>query len=336
MATATEPTTTVPANTRPRPVDQLPSLRGPRLPYHPAIEERFKIDKASWKALVEAVFPNATSTESIILALSYCRARKLDPFKRNVHIVPIWSKDQNCYVDTIWPGIGELRTTAFRTGEYAGRGQTEFGPDVTKKIGTVELTFPEWAQVTVFRMVKGLRVEFAGPRVYWQETYAETKRTDPTPNDMWRNRPRGQIDKCAEAAALRAAFPEECGGDYVPEEVQHLGVQTVDSVSVESQPVNGLEELTERLESQPATSEGATPTSDEHTSSVESPWDQYAAEIAACDVIGGLTLIYDRYFAPDVTIEWTPEQASEATKVRDERANQLRHARNAKSGGKAS
>ncbi len=215
-------TKTVAKTTEPaKDVTRTLALRGPRLPYHPAIEERFGVDKASWKALVEAIFPNATTTESVLLALSYCRARKLDPFKRNVHIVPIWSKDLGAMVDTVWPGIGELRTTAFRTGEYAGRQGTEYGPDVTQKVGVVELTFPSWAQVTVIRMIRGEKVEFCGPRAYWLETYATRSRNDKSPNEMWGTRPRGQIEKCAEAAALRAAFPEEVGGDFIPEEVQH-------------------------------------------------------------------------------------------------------------------
>lgn len=208
---------------------QTLALREPRLPYHPAIEARFGVDKASWKALVEAIFPNATTTESVILALSYCRARKLDPFKRNVHIVPIWNKDMKAMVDTIWPGIGELRTTAFRTGEYAGRGKTEFGPDITKQFGSVTITFPEWAQVTVYRMVRGVRVEFFGPQVYWIETFASNR--DGSPNSMWETRPRGQIDKCAEAAALRCAFPEECGGEFIPEEVQHIPADQVTRIA---------------------------------------------------------------------------------------------------------
>lgn len=205
----------------PRQAEQLPVLSGPRLPYHPAVEERFGIDRASWKALCESIFPTAGSPDSIVLALSYCRARKLDVFKRVVHIVPIWDSKRRCMVDTVWPGIGELRTTAFRTKEYAGRAQTELGPDVTMKLGNVQMTFPEWAQVTVYRMVQGTKVEFAGPRVYWLETYATAKRDDDTPNTMWMTRPRGQLEKCAEAAALRAAFPEEIGSDYIPEEVEH-------------------------------------------------------------------------------------------------------------------
>jgi phage recombination protein Bet len=198
----------------------LPAIGGPRLPFHPLVESRFGIDKASWKALVEAIFPNAQSTESVILALSYCRARKLDPFKRNVHIVPIWDRNQGCLVDTVWPGIGELRTTAFRTGDYAGRDDALFGEDLTQKVGNLEITFPKWCQVTVYRVVKGQRVAFSGPKVYWLETYATVKRNDDTPNEMWASRVYGQIEKCAEAAALRAAFPEEIGSDYIAEEIR--------------------------------------------------------------------------------------------------------------------
>lgn len=196
----------------------------PRLPFDPVIEERFGVDKTAWKSLVEAIFPNATTLNSVVLALSYCKARRLDPFKRCVHIVPIWNAQLGAMVDTIWPGIGELRTTAVRTGQYAGRAKTEYGPDITKEWTSTDgtktvVTFPEWAQVTVFRMVQGHRVEFAGPAVFWLETYAVTSRNNDAPNTMWRDRPRGQIDKCAEAASLRAAFPEEVGNDLISDEV---------------------------------------------------------------------------------------------------------------------
>jgi phage recombination protein Bet len=194
-------------------------ITGPRVPFHPVFESQFGIDKIKYTALVNAIFPNAQSADSIFLALSYCKARNLDVFKRNVHIVPIWDSKRKQMVDTIWPGIGELRTTAFRTGEYAGRGETEFGQDLTQTVGKVEMTFPEWARVTVSRLVKGNKVAFVGPKVYWIETYAVYSRDDESPNSMWRDRPRGQLEKCAEAAALRAAFPEEIGGDLCSDEV---------------------------------------------------------------------------------------------------------------------
>jgi phage recombination protein Bet len=211
-------------------------ITAPRLPYPEGVKERFGIDKTTWRALVEAVFPNASTVESIILALSYCRSRKLDVMKRPIQIVPIWSKAKGSLVDTIWPGIGELRTTAFRTNVYAGRDRAVFGPDIKKVVGKTEITFPEWCEVTIYRIVGGHRVAFVGPRVYWLETYATVRRDDDTPNEMWATRTYGQIEKCAEAAALRAAFPEEIG-DYIPEE---LGRASRDGVSEPSEtPKNG-------------------------------------------------------------------------------------------------
>lgn len=194
----------------------------PRLPWNDAIEEKFGdvgVTKATWKALTDAVFPNAQSVDSVILALSYCKARKLDPFKRCVHIVPMWSSVLKKMVDTVWPGIAELRTTAFRTGSYAGKDAAEFGPDETEKVGNAEITYPTWCQITIYRRLGSNICKFAGPKVWWFETYAKAKKDDWTPNTMWLKRPRGQLEKCAEAAALRAAYPEEMGNDYAAEEM---------------------------------------------------------------------------------------------------------------------
>jgi hypothetical protein len=69
------------------------------------------------------------------------------------------------------------------------------------------VTFPEWAEVTVYRITQGVRAGYTAT-VYWLETYGTIGGSD-LPNAMWEHRARGQIDKCAEAAALRMAFPEE-------------------------------------------------------------------------------------------------------------------------------
>lgn len=202
-----------------------------RLPYHSAIEERFGIDRAGWNALVGAVWPSAKTVDAIVMALSYCRARNLDPFKRPVHIVPMWSSAIGDYVETVWPGIAELRTTAFRTGNYAGCDETEFGPQLTQTFkGQVKdkgswvqreatVTFPEWTRITVYRELNGRICKFVGPKVLWIEAYATTGRGD-LPNEMWQTRPFGQPEKCAEAAALRKAFPEEIGNQLTAEEME--------------------------------------------------------------------------------------------------------------------
>jgi phage recombination protein Bet len=211
------------------------ALQGPRLPYFTQLEETLGVDKGQWKVLVETVWPNAKSAEAVMMAVRYCRERNLDPFKRPVHVVPMWNSALNRMVETVWPGISELRTTAFRTGQYAGCDETRWGPPHTqefngevdnwengRKNGTkpvsAKVSFPEWAQVTVWRMIGGQRVPFHGPKTFWLESYATIGKTD-VPNDMWQSRPAGQLEKVAEAAALRKAFPEEIGSEMTMEEM---------------------------------------------------------------------------------------------------------------------
>ena len=96
-------------------MNAIVEFQKPRLPWHPAVEERFGVDKSGWKVLVEAIFPSARSVDSVTMALGYCKARKLDPFKRPVHIVPVWDSSKDDYVETVWPAIAELPPRPFPT-----------------------------------------------------------------------------------------------------------------------------------------------------------------------------------------------------------------------------
>jgi phage recombination protein Bet len=213
----------------------------------PAGAHQRGITPESWHVMSTVLFKGA-SPEMICTLVDYCKARKLDPLKRPFHIVQVYDMDSRGYVESIWPGIGELRTTAMRTGNYAGKSEIEFGPDKTRKWGDVELTFPEWAQCKVFRIVGGHRVEFAGSKVYWLEAYASKK--GGVPNAMWAKRPRGQLAKCAEAEALRSAFPEELGHEVTADEMdgQRIGFDRAKDVT----PQRDLAaELAEQIEARP-------------------------------------------------------------------------------------
>lgn len=208
------------------------------------------LDQGKWRVLCESVFPNAKTAEAIAMAIDYCRARKLDPFKRPVNIVPMWNKSLGREVETVWPGINEVQVTASRTGKYAGMDEPKWGPDKTQTFeGTVKwkdngswkeenvkltLTFPEWCAVTVYRMVEGQRCAFTEP-VYWLEAYARRGKTE-VPNDMWAKRSRGQVLKVAKAFSLRAAFPEE--GEYVAEEMEGKEIEAGGIVIDNTEPVN--------------------------------------------------------------------------------------------------
>jgi phage recombination protein Bet len=161
--------------------------------------------------LGSSIYPGAKPA-SIKLAVGYCRAAGLDPLQKPVHLVPMRVKvpgggrDDYEWRDVVMPGIGLYRTQASRTGELAGIDEPEFGPDVAMP-GMTDRVVPQWARVTVYRMIAGQRVPFTA-REFWTENYA-TKRSDgDAPNAMWARRPYGQLAKCAEAQALRKAFPE--------------------------------------------------------------------------------------------------------------------------------
>lgn len=218
--------------------NQAVTIRGNK-GFTEAIADRYDIDEAMWDTLVSVVFPAAKTKGAILMALDYCEARDLDILKKMIHIVPMWSKRSGKMVETVWPGIAEVRATASRTSEYAGKDAVEFGPDreqqftgrkqnyKTKQWHDTEetLVYPEWARLTVYRIVKGVRCAFVGPKVRWTETYATEGRDSDVPNEMWLKRPSGQLEKCCEAASLRAAFPEEMGSMYAAEE---MAGQTID------------------------------------------------------------------------------------------------------------
>ncbi len=169
------------------------------------------IDVATWSALKNSIYPGAKD-ESVMMALDYCRARQLDPLLKPVHLVPMSVKDsRTCkseWRDVVMPGIGLYRIQADRSGDYAGAREPEFGPDVTQTLTGVEVTFPQWCKYTVYkRMPSGEIVEFSA-KEYWIENYATGGRDTTAPNAMWKKRPYGQLAKCAEAQALRKAWPE--------------------------------------------------------------------------------------------------------------------------------
>ncbi len=158
--------------------------------------------------LQNSLYPGA-KPESIKLVLGYCKAAGLDPMQKPVHIVPISVKQGDNYVmrDTVMAGIGLYRTQASRTGEYAGITEPEYGPTKQLKVGDFMLEYPEWCRVTVKRRSGGSIVEFTANE-RWLENYATAKRDSQIPNAMWKRRPFAQLAKCAEAQALRKAFPE--------------------------------------------------------------------------------------------------------------------------------
>lgn len=209
--------------------NQVATIAPARLPAPRGLEDSFGMDENAWKVLTEAVFPGAQTAEAVIMALSYCKHRNLDIMRRPVHIVKIYNSELKKEVESVWPSIDLHRTIAHRTRDYAGTDETKFGPMVentykgkTRKgdpIGPITVRHPEWAQITVYKFVHGQRVPFPGPRCYFDEFYGERFGAR-VPNARWERAPVQMLEKVAEAAALRKAFPEEIGGEMTAEEME--------------------------------------------------------------------------------------------------------------------
>lgn len=161
--------------------------------------------------LRSSLYPGAADA-AIKLVIGYCRASGLDPMQKPVHLVPMRVKkvgggrDDYEWRDVVMPGIGLYRTQASRTGELAGIDEPVFGPDVPMP-GVPGKEVPQWCRVTVYRVIGGQPRAFTA-REIWTENYATAGKDSIAPNAMWSRRPYGQLAKCAEAQALRKAFPE--------------------------------------------------------------------------------------------------------------------------------
>lgn len=210
-------------------VQNIPS----RLPMPQGLND---MDPGKWRVLCESVFPNANSPEAIVLAVDYCKARKLDILKKPVNIVPMYSTKLKRYVETVWPSINEVQVTASRTGAYAGMDEPKWGEDIKQtfegikgdNVGAtkVAIIYPSSCAITVYRIVDGQRCAFTEP-VFWTEAYGRIGKTE-LPNDQWAKRPRGMLLKVAKAFSLRAAFPEE--GEHTAEEMEG---KTIEEVGIE-------------------------------------------------------------------------------------------------------
>lgn len=172
------------------------------------------------RVLQNSLYPGA-NIGSVQMVLSYCQAAGLDPMQKPVHIVPMWDSKSGSMRDVIMPGVNLYRTQASRTGKFAGMTEPEYGPMIEENIGGASMKYPEWCKVTVSRMLDNGTIAQFTAREYWMENYAVKggKEKSVAPNAMWTKRPRGQIAKCAEAQALRKAFPE-CGSQPTAEEME--------------------------------------------------------------------------------------------------------------------
>jgi len=173
--------------------------------------------------VIKEQFAKGASDVELKMFLYVCRDSELDPFSRQVHLVPRWDSRLGKEVRMVIFGIDGLRSIAEKTGAYAGNTDPAFDGEVdaeliktdykTKKEIVTKFNAPARATVTVKKVVQGVLCDFTAT-AEWSEYYPGGKG-----GIMWAKMPKNMLGKCAEAKALRKAFPKVMSGRYVGEEM---------------------------------------------------------------------------------------------------------------------
>ncbi len=176
--------------------------------------EGIKITRGEIELVKRTIFIGANDDE-LRLFFYECRRRGVHPMDRLIYPVARKDKDGNRHV-TFQMGIDYLRAAGEETGRYVGQKPVQYGPLIKQNTEEGEISVPEWAEVKIMRKdpETGEIVEIPH-QVRWIEYYPGQKL-----GHMWRKMPFNQLAKCAEAGALRKAFPRKLGGLYINEEME--------------------------------------------------------------------------------------------------------------------
>jgi phage recombination protein Bet len=177
--------------------------------------------------LIKSIYCKGLENDEIKLFIAISEKSGLDPFNRQIYAIKRWNSKLKKEMMTIQTGIDGFRLIADRTGLYMGTSDTEFEFDKNDNLIKASITVHKWnekAQQKCDFTATAFLVEYKPDPSY------EGKE-----NPMWRKMPRVMLEKCAEAKALRKAFPQELSGLYEQSELD----QSIDN-EVEKSIINNV------------------------------------------------------------------------------------------------
>lgn len=176
-------------------------------------------DQSGWtetqKAALAQIGLDRAPDPDLSVFLHYCQRTGMDPFTKQIYMIGRWDGKEQRTKYTIQMAIDGFRIIAERSRQYLG--QTEplwCGPDGVWRDVWTSAEPPVAAKIGVLR--QGWPAPTYGV-AHFKEFAAKYGNSLTA---MWQQMPANQIAKCAEAAALRKAFPHDLSGIYIPEEME--------------------------------------------------------------------------------------------------------------------
>lgn len=171
--------------------------------------------------LIKRTIAKDASNDELQLFLAQCARTGLDPFNRQIYFIKRGGKG------SVQVSIDGFRVVAERTQEMDGQECHWCGEDGAWADVWLKKEAPAAARVIVYR--KGCAHGFPGVA-----RMSEYNAGGP----MWQKMPAAMLAKCAEALALRKAFPHQLSGLYTSDEMDQADVPVRAEMVVE--PVKAL------------------------------------------------------------------------------------------------
>jgi phage recombination protein Bet len=164
------------------------------------------------KDLIKRTVAPGVTDDELMMFLHACRVTGLDPLTRQIYAIKRPQQDEGGNWTsrmTIQTGIDGYRVIADRTECYAPGPETQFVYDEDHQLKS--------ATAFVRKQTADGTWHEVSATAHYNE-YVARKR-DGQPQRMWADKPHVMLGKCAEALALRRAFPAQLSTVYVREEM---------------------------------------------------------------------------------------------------------------------
>ena len=180
--------------------------------------------------LIKSQIAVGATDDELRLFLYVADKSGLDPLTKQIYFIKRGGRM------TIQTAIDGFRAIADRTGQYSSSDEPVFEEEGNK---------PVKATVTVGKIVQGVVGKFTAT-ARWSEYYPEKGQTF-----MWDKMPHTMLGKCAEALALRKAFPAQLSGLYTGDEMDQAGKDGIPNQTTVVNPKGGSKQLEESLKEEP-------------------------------------------------------------------------------------